>query len=150
MLKTVFDIPGSMDELNLVMRAELFTDFEGLGIKLHDFYIQSITLPEEVQKMIDTRTGINAMGNLDQYMKLKIADSLGDAAKNNGGAGTGLGLGAGIGMGMGLPNMIQQSMTPQSNESVSDKLKKLKELLDMGALTQQEFDEKKKELLKQL
>jgi len=150
MLKTVFDIPGSMDELNLVMRAELFTDFEGLGIKLHDFYIQSITLPDEVQKMIDTRTGINAMGNLDQYMKLKIADSLGDAAKSGSSMGEGIGLGAGVGMGMTLPNMIQQGMQPQANESTTDKLKKLKELLDMGALTQQEFDEKKKELLKQL
>ena len=150
MLKTVFDIPASMDDLNLVMRTELIADFEGLGLKMHDFYIQSISLPDEVQKMIDTRTGMNAMGNLDQYMKLKIADSLGDAAKNNGAAGAGLGLGAGIGMGMALPNMIQQSINPQNNESVSDKLKKLKELLDMGALTQDEFDTKKKELLKQI
>lgn len=150
MLKTVFDIPASMDDLNLVMRTELIADFEGLGLKMHDFYIQSISLPDEVQKMIDTRTGMNAMGNLDQYMKLKIADSLGDAAKNNGAAGAGLGLGAGIGMGMALPNMIQQSINPQNNESVSNKLKKLKELLDMGALTQDEFDTKKKELLKQI
>ena len=51
---------------------------------------------------------------------------------------------------MALPNMIQQSMNPQNNESISDKLKKLKELLDMGALTQDEFDTKKKELLKQI
>lgn len=150
MLKTVFDLPASMDDLNLAIRTELYNDFEGLGLKLHDFYIQSISLPDEVQKMIDTRTGMNAMGNLDQYMKLKIADSLGDSAKNNGAAGTGLGLGAGIGMGMALPNMIQQSMNPQNNESVSDKLKKLKELLDIGALSQQEFDDKKMELLKQL
>lgn len=100
--------------------------------------------------MIDTRTGMNAMGNLDQYMKLKIADSLGDAAKNNGAAGTGLGLGAGIGMGMVLPNIIQQNMNPQNSESVPDKLKKIKEPLDMGALTQDEFDTKKKELLKQI
>jgi membrane protease subunit (stomatin/prohibitin family) len=149
MLKTVFDIPSSMDDLNLVMKTELHADFEGLGLKLHDFYIQSISLPDEVQKMIDTRTGMNAVGNLDQYMKLKIADSFGEAAKNNGAAGAGLGLGAGIGMGMALPNMIQQSMSPQNNESVSDKLKKLKELLDMGALSQQEFDSKKKELLNQ-
>jgi membrane protease subunit (stomatin/prohibitin family) len=150
MLKTVFDIPASMDDLNLVMKTELYTDFEGLGLKLHDFYIQSISLPDEVQKMIDTRTGMNAVGNLDQYMKLKIADSLGDAAKNNDSTGVGLGLGAGIGMGMALPNMIQQSMHPQNNENVSDKLKKLKELIDMGVLSQQEFDDKKKELLKQL
>ena len=150
MLKSVFDLPAMVDDLNLIMKTELFNDFEGLGLKLHDFYIQSISLPDEVQKMIDTRTGINAMGNLDQYMKLKIADSLSDAAKNNSDMSSGMGLGAGIGMGMGLPNMIQNSMNPQNSESVSDKLIKLKELLDMGALTQQEFEDKKKELLKQL
>jgi membrane protease subunit (stomatin/prohibitin family) len=150
MLKTVFDLSANMDDLNLVMRTELHSDFEGLGLKLHDFYIQSISLPDEVQKMIDTRTGMNAMGNLDQYMKLKIADSIGDAAKNNSGAGDGLGLGAGIGMGMILPNMIQQSINTQNNESASDKLKTLKELFDIGALTQDEYDTKKKELLKQL
>ncbi len=150
MLKSVFDIPVNIDNLNMVMRSELILDFEGLGLSLHDFYIHSISLPDEVQKLIDTKTGMNAIGNLDQYMKFKIADSLEDAAKNNGAAGTGLGLGAGIGIGMVLPNMLQQSINQQNNESVSDKIKKLKELLDIGAISQQEFDEKKKELLKQL
>jgi len=150
MLKSVFDIPVIMDDLNLVFRTELQTDFEGLGLTLHDLYIQSISVPEEVQAMIDTRSGMNAMGNLDQYMKLKVADSLSDAAKNNGNAGAGMGLGVGLGMGMAMPNMIQNAMQNNSSESVTDKLKSLKELLDLGALTQDEFDIKKKELLKQL
>ena len=151
MLKSVFDIPASLDQLNLILRTELISDFEGLGLTLHDFYIQSISLPEEVQKMIDTKTGMNALGNLDQYMKFKIADSLGDASKSGGGGmGEGLGVGAGLGMGMALPNMIQQSMQSNSSESITDKLKQLKELLDLGALTQEEFDAKKQELLKQL
>jgi membrane protease subunit (stomatin/prohibitin family) len=150
MLKSVFDIPVMMDDLNLVFRTELQEDFAGLGLTLHDLYIQSISVPEEVQGMIDTRSGMNAVGNLDQYMKLKVADSLGDAAKNSGNAGAGLGLGAGLGMGMAMPNIIQQAMQTNSTESVTDKLKNLKELLDLGALTQEEFDIKKKELLKQL
>lgn len=149
-LKSVFDISKSIDQLNLILRTELQTDFNGLGLQIHDFYIQSISVPDEVQKIIDSKSGMGVVGNLDQYMKFKIANSLGDAAKNNGAAGTGFGLGAGIGMGMALPNMIQQSMNPQINESVSDKIKKLKELLDMGAISQQEFDDKKRELLKQL
>ena len=148
MLKSVFDIPVMMDDLNMVFRTELQQDFAGLGLTLHDLYIQSISVPEEVQGMIDTKSGMNAMGNLDQYMKLKVANSLGDAAKNNGIAGAGLGLGAGLGMGMAMPNMIQQAMQTNSSESVTDKLKNLKELLDLGALTQDEFDIKKKELLK--
>lgn len=150
MLKSVFDIPIIMDDLNLVFRTELQTDFAGLGLTLHDLYIQSISVPEDVQGMIDTRSGMNAVGNLDQYMKLKVADSLGDAARNSGNAGAGMGLGAGLGIGMAMPNMIQNAMQTNSSESVTDKLKSLKELLDLGALTQDEFDIKKKELLKQL
>lgn len=150
MLKSVFDIPVMMDDLNLVFRTELQADFAGLGLTLHDLYIQSISVPDEVQGMIDTRSGMNAVGNLDQYMKLKVADSLSDAAKNSGNTGAGFGLGAGLGMGMVMPNMIHQAMQANSSESVTDKLKNLKELLDLGALTQEEFDIKKKELLKQL
>jgi membrane protease subunit (stomatin/prohibitin family) len=150
MLKTIFDLSASMDDLNLAIRTELYNDFEGLGLKLHDFYIQSISLPDEVQQKIDAKSGMNALGNLDQYMKLKIADSLGDAAKSGSGMGEGLGLGAGLGMGMALPNMIQQNMQPTSGSSIAVKLKELKELFDLDAITQDEFDKKKHELLKQL
>lgn len=148
-LQSVFDISLKMDELNLILRTELFEDFKGLGLKLHDIYIHSISVPEEVQKMIDTKSGMNAVGNLDQYMKLKIADSLGKATAG-GGMSDGLGLGAGLGMGMAMPNMIQNALQPNTNESITDKLKNLKELLDLGALTQEEFETKKKELLKQI
>lgn len=149
-LQSVFDISLKMDELNLILRTELFEDFKGLGLKLHDIYIHSISVPEEVQKMIDTKSGMNAVGNLDQYMKLKIADALGNGSNSGGGISDGLGVGAGLGMGMGMPNMIQNAIQPNTNESITDKLKNLKELLDLGALTQDEFEDKKKELLKQI
>ena len=149
-LTSVFDIPASMDQLNTMMRLEMITDFEGLGLSMHDLYMQAISLPEEVQQKIDTKSGMNVLGNLDQYMKLKIADSLEDAAKSGGGMGEGLGLGAGLGMGMALPGIIQQNMAPSSSNSVATKLKELKELLDLGAITQDEFYQKKQEFLKQL
>jgi membrane protease subunit (stomatin/prohibitin family) len=148
-LQSVFDISLKMDELNLILRTELFEDFKGLGLKLHDMYIHSISVPEEVQKMIDTKSGMNAVGNLDQYMKLKIADSLGKGTAG-GEMSEGLGLGAGIGMGMAMPNLMQQAIQTNAAESVTEKLKNLKELLDLGALTQEEFEAKKKELLKQI
>lgn len=41
----------------------------------------------------------------------------------------------------------ENNITPASSNSVADEIKKFKELLDMGAITQEEFDAKKKELL---
>lgn len=149
-LKSVFDISKSIDQLNLILKTELQIDFDGLGLQIHDFYIQSISVPDEVQKIIDSKSGMGVVGNLDQYMKFKIANAISDAAQNNEGTNAGLGIGAGLGMGMILPNLINQNSQQINNESISDKLKKLKELLDIGAITQIEFDEKKKELLKQI
>lgn len=155
-LKSVFDMPSSYEDLSLILRAKLQLEFEGLGLYLHDFYINSISVPEEVQSMIDQRSGMSAVGNMDEFMKYKIAMSIENASQNQGDSGnmTGAGLGAGIGLGMGfsMPQMIQQSMMSSSNtqnekESPMDKLKKLKELLDLGVISQDEFNEKKSKLM---
>jgi membrane protease subunit (stomatin/prohibitin family) len=148
-LRTVLDIAATIDQLNLILRTELQNDFSGLGLSVHDLYIQSISVPEDVQKIIDTKSGMGVLGNLDQYMKYKVANAIGDAANNSGSSGDGLATGAGLAMGMNMAQLINQSMNTTSvMEASVEKIKKLKELFDIGALTQAEFDNKKNELLK--
>lgn len=148
-LKTVLDIAGTIDKLNLILRTELQNDFSGLGLSIHDLYIQSISVPDEVQKIIDTKSGMGVLGNLDQYMKYKVANAIGDAANNPGSAGDGMSTGAGLAMGMNMAQMINQSVNINNNKNdPMEKLKKLKELLDLGAITQNEFEIKKEELIK--
>jgi hypothetical protein len=54
-------------------------------------------------------------------------------------------------MGFLMPQMIQQSMQQRNeNESAVDKLKKLKELLDLEIITQDEFNQKKSKLMEQI
>lgn len=151
-LKSVYDIAKSIDKLNLAVRTELQTDFNGLGLQIHDFYIQSISVPDEVQKMIDTKSGMGALGNLDQYMKFKVANAIGDSANNSGGSGDAFNAGVGLSLGMILPQMINSNLGSQKNVSFDsiEKLKKLKELLELGAITQEEFEEKKTVLLKDI
>lgn len=159
-MKTVFDMPSSFDDLSLAARVKLQVEFEALGLYLHDFYINSISVPEDVQKVIDQRSGMSAIGNMDEFMKYKIALSLENASQNEGAAGnavgTGVGAGMGLGMGFMMPQMIQQSMMSSmqggggEKESVMDKLKKLKELFDMGVISQEEFNQKKIKLMDQI
>lgn len=150
-LKTVLDIAGIIDQLNLILRTELQNDFSGLGLSIHDLYIQSISVPDEVQKIIDTKSGMGVLGNLDQYMKYKVANAIGDAANNPSSGGDGMSTGVGLAMGMNMAQIINQSMnTSNDKEDPIDKIKKLKELVDIGALTQVEFETKKKEILKNI
>ncbi len=150
-LKTVLDIAGTIDQLNLILRSELQNDFSGLGLSIHDLYIQSISVPDEVQKIIDTKSGMGVLGNLDQYMKYKVANAIGDAANNPSYGGDGMSTGAGLAMGMNMAQMINQSVSNSNNNNdPMEKLKKLKELLDLGAITEDDFNNKKEEYLNQL
>ncbi|NMB77316.1 MAG: SPFH domain-containing protein [Myxococcales bacterium] len=113
-LKSVFDLPRYYDEIGTGMKARVRDDFAKYGIGCEDFIINAITPPEEVQKKIDERSAMAAVGNLDQYMKFKAAQALQDAANQPGGtAGAGVGAGLGFGMGMMMPNMMA-GMMPQA------------------------------------
>ena len=66
-----------------------------------------------------------------------------DASKQEGGL---AGLGAGVALGNQMVNNIQQSQHEDKKDPVAE-IKKYKELLDSGVITQEEFDKKKKQLL---
>ena len=66
-----------------------------------------------------------------------------DASKQEGGL---AGLGAGVALGNQMVNNIQQSGKKENIDPVTE-IKKYKELLDSGVITQEEFDAKKKQLL---
>jgi len=105
-------LPQRYDEMAEAVRTRLSADFAKYGVALRDFYINRITPPEDVQRMIDERAGMAAVGDLDRFLKYKAAKALGDAATAGGslgggtGASTGLGMGLGAGMGMMLPGML--------------------------------------------
>ena len=119
-LDTILDLPRLYDELSVALKSRVADDFERYGIGLVDLYVNAITPPEEVQRMIDERSGMQAVGNLDGFLKFKAAKAMGDAATagGNGGSGAseGLGLGVGAGLGMMLPGILQRSMTQGSVE----------------------------------
>ena len=94
-LKTIFDLPAYYDELAAGVKSRVADDFSKQGLELVDLIISAITPPEEVQKMIDERSGMGAIGDMNAYMQFKAAQSIQDAAKQEGGAaGQGHGSGA--------------------------------------------------------
>jgi membrane protease subunit (stomatin/prohibitin family) len=106
---TLVDLPKYYDEMGVAVKTRLTEDFRKYGMELVDFFINRITPPEDVQKMIDERSGMAAVGDLDSFLKYKAAKAMGDAATTGapaGGAGAGMGLGVGAGLGMMIPGML--------------------------------------------
>ncbi|MFC5469773.1 SPFH domain-containing protein [Cohnella suwonensis] len=107
----VADLASSYDELGQLAIGRLQPRFAALGLTLSGVTIENISLPEEVEKMIDRRSSMNIAGNLDQYMKFQTAEAIRDAANQPDGgiAGTGAGLGAGMAMGQMMSQMMNQT-----------------------------------------
>ncbi len=164
-LKTVFELGQFYPQIESGIKAEVTDFFNSMGIELTDLIIVGIVPPDEVQEKINERSSMGAIGNLDAYMKFKTAQAMEKAAENEGGGGT-AGLGVGLGAGMTMANMMMGSMTnqnqqqqqnnqqappvQQSQDDVLATIEKLAKLKDAGALTQEEFDTKKKDLLSKL
>ena len=69
------------------------------GLELPAFYIENISLPEEVEKVLDKRTSTSIAGDLSKYTDFSAAEAMTTSAANPGGGG---GMAAGMGMGMGM------------------------------------------------
>jgi membrane protease subunit (stomatin/prohibitin family) len=114
---SILDIQGMTREIADTVRTTLSDDFVRLGLQMTTFQISAITPPEEVQKLIDERSGMSAIGDMAAYTRFKTARAIGDAAQNPGGSGdvaaTGIGLGAGLGMGQAMAEAMRGgSQTP--------------------------------------
>jgi membrane protease subunit (stomatin/prohibitin family) len=92
--------------------------FEALGLELHQFVVENISLPDELQQVLDRRIGVRMAGDLGSYTQFEAAQALPMAAANTGGvAGTGVGLGAGVALGHAVMTAVQ----PESAVATSDR-----------------------------
>lgn len=113
-MKSVLDLAVMYEQLALATKTAVTDQFASYGLELGSFQIGAITPPDEVQAKIDERSSMAALGNLDQYMKYRTAQAIGDAANNPGTGGEALSAGLGIGLGSQIANaMRQQQPEPQ-------------------------------------
>lgn len=103
---SIIDMEAKVSVLGQMLRDRIQPDFAAMGLELVEVQVQDIGLPEEVEKAIDKRGAIAAVGNLQAYTQYETASSIHDAATTpNSAAGAGMGLGAGFAMG---GNMVGQ------------------------------------------
>ena len=109
----VIEMEAKVTEVGSRLRDKLQGDFLNMGLELVEVQVQDIGLPEEVEKAIDKRGAIAAVGDLNAYTKYETASSIRDAANNPSGvAGVGVGLGAGMAMGAQMANAMNASSPP--------------------------------------
>jgi len=155
------DMAANQDEFAKQLRAKADDGFKALGLELASFVVENLSLPEELQKILDQRIGMGMIGDMQRYTQFQVANSIPAAAANPGGlAGIGAGLATGVAMGQAMTQAIGQAIqpagaapaaaAPAKPEDVTQLLEKLHDLKTKGVLTEDEFNAKKAELLKRL
>jgi membrane protease subunit (stomatin/prohibitin family) len=149
-------------------------EFTKLGLALEAVTVQSVSLPEELQKILDQKIGMGMVGgDMGKFMQYQTAQAIPKFAEGSGGGGGGgiagdaMGLGAGMALGQVLAQQVNQGLhggaaaaaaAPAAiaaipslrPDEVMATLEKLAELKGKGILTEEEFSTKKAELLKKL
>jgi len=118
--KSIFELPQHFDELAVGLKSRIADDFAKYGLEIADFVVNAITPPEEVQKMIDERSGMGAVGDMGKFVQFKAAKAMEKAAEKGGDASSGMGMGLGAGMGMMMPGMINQAMQDAKKQEAAD------------------------------
>ena len=100
------DMASHQAQLGQNMLAAMRPVFADLGLLLDNFTVENISLPEELQKILDQRISMNMIGDMGRYTQFQVAQSMPIAAANEGGglAGAGVGLGAGMLMAQQMMN----------------------------------------------
>lgn len=108
------DLASNYNELSQFAKKDIGPDFASFGLDLARFFVENISLPEEVEAAIDQRSKLGVLGDrLHQYTQLQTAEAIGTAAANPGGiAGAGAGLGAGLAIGQAMAGAFSQQPPP--------------------------------------
>jgi membrane protease subunit (stomatin/prohibitin family) len=164
------DLAANQIEFAKALQEATAPSFAALGLKLESVTLQNVSLPEELQKILDQKIGMGMIGqNMGQFMQYqtaqaipKLAEGVGNGGQGGGGsvAGDAMGLGAGLAMGQVLAQQLGQGLAgaaapasaapAQSADEIMALLEKLGDLKTKGILTDEEFAAKKAELLKKL
>ncbi len=128
--------------------------FQDYGIEMTQFFIENLSLPENVQEFLDKSTSMALVGDLKKYTQFQTAEAITKAAENEGsglaGIGAGVGVGASIGQAMAQSMNVNNQNSAPSSEDAFAQIEKMHKLFEKGMITQQEFDQKKAELLKKI
>jgi membrane protease subunit (stomatin/prohibitin family) len=168
------DLAANQVEFAAALRTATAPAFSALGLGLEGVTMQNVSLPEELQKILDQKIGMGMVGgDMGKFMQYQTAQAIPKFAESSGQGGGGIagdamGLGAGVALGQVMAQQLSQGLQGGQGgqgqgapaaaaapaairpDEVMATLEKLAELKTKGIVTAEEFDAKKAELLKKL
>ncbi len=117
------DLPTKLIEFGEEVKKNTDETFNSMGIEIVNFNVESVNLPENVEKAMDERATVGVIGDvMGQYTQYQVANAIRETANNpsNGTTEVGVGLGAGMFMGQTMSQILNNNMNNQNNNNQSN------------------------------
>ncbi len=160
MVSSVIELPQKYFLIADAVKTKTQESLDLLGIQIVQLAVNAINPPASVQELIDKKSAMSVIGDMQKFMQFQTATALEKAAENTGGAaGEGVGLGAGLGLGLVMPQAVSGAMmggnfSNQQNQSpsktISEKLKELKDLYEQELIDEATYNEKRDAIIASL
>ncbi len=161
---SILEVSSALGDISKLVNQLIEKEFQRFGIEIVNFNIESINIPDEemekIQKVFEKTLEAKELSKVKvggAFNTIKTFEVLNNAAENPAeGVGVGAMLGAGIGLGAGLPlgNQLGQKLDINEKQNTTqdptDRLKKLKDMLEKGLITEEQFNLKRDEILKDI
>lgn len=92
----VLDMASNTADLGQLIAAAIAPRIAEYGLSLPEFYIENISLPDAVEKVLDQRSSMGVAGDLTRYMQFTAAEAM-SKPNSSFGAIAGMGLATGLG-----------------------------------------------------
>lgn len=111
---SALDLAANYREFSSTVLESCAKEFTQYGLKLCSVVVENLSLPEEVEKMLDERTKMGVIEDkMGTYTQMQAAHAMRDAAKNESG-GNLAGLGVGLGAGSAVGNLFAQNLSTEN------------------------------------
>ena len=104
----VLDMAANTQDLGKIVATAIEPTVAQYGLAIPEFYIENISLPDEVERMLDKRTSMGIVGDLSRFGHYAQAESMLNASTRDGGMGAGIGAGMGAALGMGMAGGVRR------------------------------------------
>jgi len=111
----VADLAANLTNIEQVVIQRSKDHFDLYGVTIEKVSGLYVSLPEEVQKAVDTRSSMTILGA--NYMQYQTGQAMREAATNPSGGAAGVGVGVGAGIGMGYQMMGQMAPPQQAPQA---------------------------------
>lgn len=114
---SMLELPARYGELADAVKARVSNEFNAYGLEVGKIYVENISLPEGVQKVLDEKTGMNIIGeDLNNYTRYQAAQGLGKGNDGSSMASAGVGMALGVEMGKSLTDNLTDKPDTAADE----------------------------------